>query len=213
MKKSAVLTGVLALAAVLATAGCAPATPPAAGRFSAPQATRSSAPQFDGGLTFAGGSKLTAATLPQIVETLAADQKWKLTTPDDGNGNWGYTGVDGRCVIHFTQQMLVDGVAVIPGDDRATTDNYLDYVFASEGKRVAAGASDSTVPFGLEEQGATAQARVLTGTGDDGTQWATYVRAFAGPGVGVVVDISCTPGADVTSTIHDVLADVTISLS
>ena len=206
MKRTA-LTSALALAAVLATAGCSPNLP-------APPAAPQSQParQVSDDLTFAAGSKLSESDLPQMVESLAADDDWTLTSPDDGNGNWSYTAADGQCTVHFTQQLLREGVTVVPGDDRTTTDNYLDYVFAYEGKSVAENAADAKLLSGFEDQ-AEAQVRVLTGIGDDGTEWATYVRAFAEPRVGLVVDIACKPGADSAATIQGVIADVTISAS
>jgi hypothetical protein len=201
-----ILTGALALAAAMALTGCVQAPLPSA-KSGAPSrfVTRASMTKPIVNLTFAAGQDLSGSA-PQLGDTLDNLSGWTLTSPDNGRGHWAYSTADRRCAVTFQQNIIDGGVAVVDGDDRATTDSYLRSML----RNPSADFVDGSVAYGLGKSATIAQTRVITHVDKDGTQRLTAARAFSKNRTAMHVSITCKPGVDSVTVFHDVLEHVAI---
>lgn len=146
-----------------------------------------------GELSFADGAALSTTTTAEWADGLVLDDGWTLTSPDDGNGNWGYTSADGGCTVAYWQGMIGD-VDTSSGDDAIVSDKMLATLLGATDADIAEYAFDTDFAYqvpGNDE----ADARAVVG--DDGTtQWIMAARALSQPGLGFTVTIDCTGGQD-----------------
>ncbi|MCM3657162.1 hypothetical protein M3147_07860 [Agromyces mediolanus] len=184
-----------AVAAPLALSGCFPIDVTNAQRIDGGGASKSDDPIVESDsagfdeLSFEDGALLTSASTAEWADGLMFDDGWTLTSPDDGNGNWGYTSADGACTAAYWQGYIGD-VDTSSGDDRIATDEMLAVVFGATAAEVGEVAVDGG--FALAAPGNDdVDARYVVG--DDGTvQWVVAGRALVQPGLGFTVTIDCT---------------------
>src|SRR5690606_9171155 len=149
----------LAAAAIVATAilplsgclyGSIPAEPPVVDEpISSPEPT-DDAPVDAGGelpdtLTFEAGALLPGSTYVEWSDGLMMDDGWDLTSPDTGNGTWGYTLVDGTCTAAFWQGTL-DGLTP-SGDDSTDSDAVIAFFLNAEVSDVTTAAKDTELSY------------------------------------------------------------------
>lgn len=212
--------GAAALAgAVLFLAGCsAPSTDdaspgPAAKATSqpsspAPDPTESSPPLAPTDVTFEAGAELDPAewTAGWTDVLMATDERFTVTTPDDGNGSWAYLDTQTQCAIAFYQGAITD--LELGADDRQSTDNMLAAVLGAQipgvtGADVSANASDGHVA--QSTQAGTVDIRVIVGTSGSDATWSEFGRMFGTLGTALVVNIDCPAGQDASTEVTDLL--------
>ncbi len=186
---------VAAVAAPLALSGCFPIDVTNAQRIDGGGTSAGDDPivetdpaDFDE-LSFEDGALLTSASTAEWADGLMFDDGWTLTSPDDGNGNWGYTSADGACTAAYWQGFIGD-VDTSSGDDRIATDEMLAVVFGATAAEVGEVAVDGGFALGVPGNDDVDTRYVV---GDDGTvQWVVAGRALAQPGLGFTLTIDCT---------------------
>jgi hypothetical protein len=140
-------------------------------------------------LSFEDGALLTSASTAEWADGLMFDDGWTLTSPDDGNGNWGYTSADGACTAAYWQGFIGD-VDTSSGDDRIATDEMLAVVFGATAAEVGEVAVDGGFALGVPGNDEVENRYVV---GDDGTvRWVVAGRALVQPGLGFTLTIDCT---------------------
>lgn len=149
-------------------------------------------------MSFADGAELPPAAYIQWGDGLIADSAWQLSSPDDGNGNWSYSTVDGTCTAAFWQGTL-DGLDTVPGDDAATTDDVLEFFLGSDLDGYTQPASLSYQSHGNRDVDAH-----IVSWSDEGHDRAVISRAFGVPGVGLYISLDCT-GGDITSVMDELV--------
>ncbi|WIJ46880.1 hypothetical protein [Curtobacterium citreum] len=193
-----------ALVAAVALTGCAgPA--PAGQRTAAVRPTASATPTTapspstptavaSRDLRFEDGDALSASTLPAFALEVSALDGWTQTGEDPSAGSREYTNAAGS-VATITQQRVTDLDPT--AGDRAATER----MFTASGAPVER----------LEEQllptatGGTAQFLSVASQDSDGSWSATVARAFAKPGIVLVVRVRTTSQEALRPDLHDVL--------
>lgn len=186
----------LLVAAALPLSACGfPFTPYTGGAknldvTSAPTPTDSTTDDSSGsGTLHFGDASLPAGRHVEWSDGLIADARWKVATPDDGNGNWSYATVDGLCTVHFWQ-----GTSSSTGgkDDREASDLMLAALTQATIADVTAAASDR--PFqDATSGGADIDSRAVQGQNDTAT-WVIQARVFEQAGAGIYFILDCTDG-------------------
>lgn len=172
-------------AAVRPTASATPTTAPSP---STPTAVASR------DLRFEDGDALSASTLPAFALEVSALDGWTQTGEDPSAGSREYTNAAGS-VATITQQRVTDLDPT--AGDRAATER----MFTASGAPVER----------LEEQllptatGGTAQFLSVASQDSDGSWSATVARAFAKPGIVLVVRVRTTSQEALRPDLHDVL--------
>lgn len=172
-------------AAVRPTASATPTTAPSP---STPTAVASRDLRFD------DGDALSASTLPAFALEVSALDGWTQTGEDPSAGSREYTSAAGS-VATITQQRVTDLDPT--AGDRAATER----MFTASGAPVER----------LEEQllptatGGTAQFLSVASQDSDGSWSATVARAFAKPGIVLVVRVRTTSQEALRPDLHDVL--------
>ena len=161
-------------------------------------------------LSFEAGNDLPAGSLPQFGENLSGNTDWQVSATDDGTGSWAYTSSDGLCQAIFNQNRLDDSVAVLPDDDRATTDALLSHLLKLSPEELATGVVDGAVGYGELGQASNTDMRAVAASDPGSGQWLVAARAFAGVGIGLSIDLACKPGADSPQVFAEVLAGTTV---
>ncbi|GAA2461480.1 hypothetical protein [Agromyces soli] len=186
---------VAAVAAPLALSGCFPIDVTNAQRIDGGGTSETDDPIVEtdsadlGELSFEDGALLTSASTAEWADGLMFDDGWTLTSPDDGNGNWGYTSADGACTAAYWQGFIGD-VDTSSGDDRIATDEMLAVVFGATAAEVGEVAVDGGFALGVPGNDDVDTRYVV---GDDGTvQWVVAGRALVQPGLGFTLTIDCT---------------------
>lgn len=147
-------------------------------------------------MSFADGADLPPTAYVQWGDGLFGDDGWNLTSPDDGNGNWGYTSADGLCTVAFWQGRL-DGLETTAGDDQALTDDVLEYF-------VGTGLDAQTAALRYQSGGdRVVDARIASWT-ESGHERAVISRAFGVPNVGMYLSLDCT-GGDILLVMNDLI--------
>ncbi len=207
MSVTTTLTGTAAaLVVAVALTGCAgPA--PAGQRTAAARPTTSATPTTapspspstptavaSRDLRFEDGDALSASTLPAFALEVSALDGWTQTGEDPSAGSREYTNAAGS-VATITQQRVTDLDPT--AGDRAATER----MFTASGAPVER----------LEEQllptatGGTAQFLSVASQDSDGSWSATVARAFAKPGIVLVVRVRTTSQEALRPDLHDVL--------
>jgi hypothetical protein len=154
-----------------------------------------------GALAFADGAELDASATAEWADGLVLDDGWTLTSPDDGNGNWGYTSADGGCTVAYWQGRIGD-VDTSSGDDAVVSDKMLATLLGASDADIAEYAFDTGFAYQVPGND-DVDARAVVG--DDGTtQWIMAARALSQPGLGFTVTIDCTGGEDPESVLDEV---------
>ncbi|GGL70988.1 hypothetical protein GCM10009706_06560 [Curtobacterium citreum] len=172
-------------AAVRPTASATPTTAPSP---STPTAVASR------DLRFEDGDALSASALPAFALEVSALDGWTQTGEDPSAGSREYTNAAGS-VANITQQRVTDLDPT--AGDRAATER----MFTASGAPVER----------LEEQllptatGGTAQFLSVASQDSDGSWSATVARAFAKPGIVLVVRVRTTSQEALRPDLHDVL--------
>lgn len=205
MSVTTTLTGTAAaLVVAVALTGCAGPAPAeqrtAAARPTA-DATPTTAPSpstpaavASRDLRFEDGDALSASTLPAFALEVSALDGWTQTGEDPSAGSREYTNAAGS-VATITQQRVTDLDPT--AGDRAATER----MFAASGAPVER----------LEEQllptatGGTAQFLSVASQDSDGSWSATVARAFAKPGIVLVVRVRTGSQEALRPDLHDVL--------
>ena len=156
-------------------------------------------PSDANGLTF-DGDTLPKGGRVEWSDGLIADDGWKVDKPDDGNGHWSYTTVDGLCTVQFWQGTTTSSGAK---DDRGASDLMLATLTQATIDDVTAAASD----LGLKN--ATTgdydiDSRTVQG-GNDPASWVIQARVFEKAGVGLYFILDCTDGS--ASTVADEIVE------
>ncbi|UFU15607.1 hypothetical protein LQK89_07935 [Curtobacterium sp. C1] len=205
MSVTTTLTGTAAaLVVAVVLTGCAgPA--PAGQRTAAARPTTSATPTATASpstpaavasrdLRFEDGDALSASTLPAFALEVSALDGWTQNGEDPSAGSREYTNAAGS-VATITQQRVTDLDPT--AGDRAATER----MFTASGAPVER----------LEEQllptatGGTAQFLSVASQDSDGSWSATVARAFAKPGIVLVVRVRTTSQEALRPDLHDVL--------
>jgi len=153
----------------------------------------------DPGLSFADGADIAPGTIAHWADGFMTDDAWELTSPDDGQGNWGYTSADGTCVASFWQGSTA-GVE-LSGDDRADSDLVIATLLGADPARVTEFAEDIELSYLVPGNGGL-DARIVEGSEGDRV-WRFAARAFAVAGAAVTVMVDCT-GGDIDAAFAEV---------
>ena len=162
-------------------------------------------------VTFAAGAELDPAawTAGWTDVLMATDERFAVSTPDDGNGSWAYLDTQTQCTIAFYQGAITD--LELGADDRESTDNMLAAVLGAQipgvtAADVSANASDGQVAQSTQE--GTVDIRIVVGSGgssgSDAT-WSEFGRMFGTLGIALVVNIDCPSGRDASTEVTDLL--------
>lgn len=144
-------------------------------------------------LDFEDGALLSASSTAEWADGLVVDDGWTLTSPDDGNGNWGYTSADGACTVAYWQGYLSD-IDTSSGDDAVVSDKMLAMLLGASDADIAEYAFDGGFAYQTSGNDDVANRSVV---GDDGTTaWMMSARALTQPGLGFTTTIDCTGGQD-----------------
>jgi hypothetical protein len=221
MHTSARAAAGLVLAAVLLTA-CTPdvsgarrVTPEPTGSASGeatptPEAEDAAAmPPTD--ITFEAGAELDPASWRAGWDDrlMAADERFAVSSPDDGNGSWAYLDGQTQCTIAFYQGAITD--LELGADDRESTDSMLAAVLSTQlpgvtTADVTANASDDYVAQTTQE--GTVEIRLVGGSGGGGGSdagWSEFGRTFGTLGTSLVVNVECPPGQDIGTEVTALL--------
>lgn len=162
-------------------------------------------------LTFAAGAELDPGlwVVGWDDRLMAADERFAVSSPDDGNGSWAYLDAQTQCTAAFYQGAITD--LVLGVDDRESTDNMLAAVLSTQipgvtAAEVTANASDEYVA--QTTQDGTVEVRVVTGSGGSGgsdATWSEFGRTFGTLGTSLVVNVECPTGQDASTHVVDLL--------
>lgn len=204
--------GAATVIAALALAGCsgaddaAPAAQRPASHTSSPAPSPSAERTADAAvskdLTFEDGAALSASALPAFGLEVSALDGWEQTGEDPTAGSREYTKSDGS-VATVTQQHVTDLDPTM--GDRAATEQLF----------TAAGLPGDR----LEEQllptdtGGAAQFLSIAGHDSDGSWSATVARAFAKPGVALIVRVKTSSQESLRPDLHDILIHAQVVLT
>ena len=155
--------------------------------------------------TFEDGTTLTGSSQIQWGDGLYADDGWELTSPDDGNGNWGYTTVDGSCAVAFWQGTLDE--LTLSGDDSTDSDALIAFFLETTVEQVGEVAGDTELGYQTTGAGGL-DARWVIGQQDDRT-WSLIARSFSAAGVGVYLLVDCS-GVDADPVISEVVGKTAV---
>lgn len=147
-------------------------------------------------LTFERGASLEPGMVTQWSDGLRDEQGWRMSSPDDGQGNWSYATRDGTCVARFWQGHVEDMAAT---DDLKASDFVLASVIEADPEELEGKVSTGAFSHRLSGLGSVDN-RYLHGTFDDGVSWNIAARGFAATRSAVIVDVKCAPGGDATKT-------------
>ncbi len=195
------------LLALLPMSACSLTIPEGSG--SEPGSSASTAPESStkpspapsaAGFTFEDGASLSAANYIEWADGLFGDDGWTLTSPDDGNGNWGYTSIDGACTVAFWQGRL-DGLTPA-GDDSVDSDAVIAFFVNAERQQITDFGYDEELSYQIAGAGGL-EARAILSEEDDRT-WILAARAFGSAGVGLYTLVDCT-GGDAQATFDEVV--------
>ncbi len=209
---------VVAVLAVLPLSGCVYAQIPAptpgddASSSTPAPATPSEDPGTASGelpstLGFDDGTALPSTAYIEWGDGLMTDDGWEIASPDDGQGNWSYSTVDGSCTAHFWQGRLGPDI-VVPDDDAATSDAVIATFLGGSPADVTPNAT--TGAFSYQTAGnADVETRQVAGEGE-GRTWIMAARGFSSLQVGLYVIADCSSGdpADTLAAINDLNAVV-----
>ena len=173
-----------------------------------PPATTEPAPEPEGEtdglpttLTFAAGADLPDGAYIEWGDGLAYNDAWELTSPDDGNGNWGYTSTDDACTADFYQGLLGGNVDASSGDDSITSDEMIGVLTGNDPVQITE--LGDTGMFSYQAPGSlNVEVRQLFSDAGEET-WGVSARAFAEQGVGLSVTVQCT-GLDALDVMGDI---------
>ena len=221
MHSSARAAAGLVLAAFLLTA-CTPdvsgarrATPEptgsASGKATATPEAEDDAAMPPTDITFEAGAELDPASWRAGWDDrlMAADERFAVSSPDDGNGSWAYLDGQTQCTIAFYQGAITD--LELGADDRESTDRMLAAVLSTQipgvtTADVTSNASDDYVAQTTQE--GTVDIRLVGGSGGDGGSeagWSEFGRTFGTLGTSLVVNVECPPGQDIGTEVTALL--------
>jgi hypothetical protein len=162
-------------------------------------------------ITFEAGAELdpTSWRAGWDDRLMAADERFAVSSPDDGNGSWAYLDGQTQCSIAFYQGAITD--LELGADDRESTDGMLAAVLSTQipgvtAADVTANASDDYVAQTTQE--GTVEIRLVGGSGGGGGSeagWSEFGRTFGTLGTSLVVNVECPPGQDVGTEVADLL--------
>lgn len=137
---------------------------------------------------------------------MATDERFTVSTADNGNGSWAYIDTQSQCTVAFYQGAITD--LQLGADDRESTDNMLAAVLSPQipgvtGADVTANASDGQVAQSTQE--GTVDIRVVGGSGEGDATWAEFGRMFATLGTALVVNVECPSGQNASAEVSDLL--------
>ena len=156
-------------------------------------------------LTFDAGHYLSRSDGLQISDGMLGDRDWAPTGPKI-DGTWSYASKDGTCTATFHQGDLGSTVHQNADDDLTTTDSYLAVITGVPEADAAAQAGDDYFYYGQPENDIRVDARGLGRIDADGKPHITLARAFAVPGVGVELDVTCDTKSATSDAYRHVLA-------
>ncbi|SEI01526.1 MULTISPECIES: DUF4190 domain-containing protein [unclassified Leifsonia] len=148
----------------------------------------------DGGISWEGGASLsTADGFPQWADSVMSNRDWKLTSPDNGEGQWGYTSSSTGCTLDFSQTRI--DPAADTRTDRDATLYSLTQILAIAGNytpaQVKAAATEQPMAYGFG--GSKALVDGLQVTASKGVVWA---RTIAKADVTLVILGGCSSPDD-----------------
>lgn len=162
-------------------------------------------------ITFETGAELDPAlwVVGWDDRLMAADERFAVSSPDDGNGSWAYLDGQTQCTIAFYQGAITD--LELGADDRASTDNMLAAVLSTQipgvtPADVSANASDDHVAQTTQE--GTVEIRMVGGSGGaggDDASWSEFGRTFGALGTSLVVNVECPAGQDIGTEVAGLL--------
>ena len=142
-------------------------------------------------LGFAEGDDLPATAYIEWGDGLMTDDGWVTESPDDGNGGWGYATADGSCTAQFWQGLISD-VAVVAGDDSASSDAILAVLLQSTAAEITPLATTGEFSYQVGGSAGVEHRRVVGAEGE--RTWIMAARAFTAVGVGLSVIVDCSTG-------------------
>jgi hypothetical protein len=142
-------------------------------------------------LGFAEGQELPATAYIEWGDGLMTDDGWVTESPDDGNGGWSYATADGSCTAQFWQGLTSD-VAVVAGDDSASSDAILAVLLQSNAAEITPLATTGEFSYQVGGTGGVEHRQVVGAEGE--RTWVMAARAFTAVGVGLYVIVDCTTG-------------------
>ena len=196
VRLSLATTAVLALAGLLA--GCGQ---PSRASTSTPTTTESQKPHSSTRTGLGWEAALSSAEgLPQWADSLVADSDWKLSLPDNGQGNWGYTSASTGCVLIFGQSRYPH--LGKEAHDRALTQETIATILTAGGHDPSHGEAAVAHPlvFGLRSDESAPEATVdglLTISGDT----VVWARAFVSINAVLYIDARCPDPVNVIDAI------------
>jgi len=176
-----------------------------------PEPVDDDAPSPPADLTFAAGADLEPGAWHAGWDDrlMVADDRFSVSTPDDGNGAWAYLDGQTQCTVAFYQGAITD--LAMGADDRESTDNMLAAVLTAQipgvtGADVTANASDEFVAQTTQE--GSVDVRIVGGSGGsagDEATWSEFGRMFGTLGTALVVNVECPAGQDASAEVSTLL--------
>jgi hypothetical protein len=158
---------------------------------------------FPSSMSFDDGADVPSTAYIEWADGFFADDGWKITKPDDGNGGWAYGTIDDVCIAQFWQGDI-SSLPLVDGDDSASSDAVLAYVLGDSTTAADITPLAGTVQLGYGAGGAPSlDARQVVGA-DDGRDWYITARAFTATGYGVYLITDCT-GGDIAATFSEIV--------
>ena len=152
-------------------------------------------------------SVFEAGKRPQIADQLFGADGWELTSPDDGQGHWGYTETATGCLVDFFQFDLSQA-SLAAADDQAATLTFMSELwkqpvetFAANPERYTVPATN-TVPFGAPFE--TLSALITYPAGSS----ISLSRAFQSAATGIMINTKCATADQARITAGVVTAEV-----
>lgn len=141
-------------------------------------------------MSFADGDQVSPDTLVQWGDGLMFDDGWNLSSPDNGQGSWGYTTTDDACTASFYQgfESSLGGTS-----DREATLAALELLLDANATEFEEFIEEGQ--FSYQVAGSRTADYLSVYGSDELGSWTLAVRAFAQTSSVLYVDIECSDGS------------------
>lgn len=145
--------------------------------------------------------------MPQIAEGFLGESTWTYSSPDDGQGHWGYTEDATGCTLDFYQNQLSPAAAAGADDTAATVTHLAELlgVTATDlqtNANAVTWASDSPIGNDVETLSVLQSSDVSTRF--------TMGRAFRSAGAGMAAVIVCPTNEQAVAVSAQVIAQASV---
>ena len=139
-------------------------------------------------LSLAANPVFPDGTTPQISESFLGESEWTYSSPDDGQGHWGYSETATGCTVDFYQHHLSPAVTGTADDTAATVADLAEFLGVTPtdlepNTNTVSWTATDTLGNGVETLS-------VLQSNDSSTRF-TMGRAFRSAGIGVIAVATC----------------------